>query len=234
MAKQTRKCKICGKEFNIIKNDYVKFRNGFCETKCFIKHKRNKGIVEDIIQLELEELLKITKEEKRIRSEKELEETKKKIKAKSKEINRKENHNKLVNYFMDTYSIRVIPQYFYSKLAQINNGTFKGISKGIPYNHLYEMFKIKQSELDRIANNCKKKGNELVGISRLNYDLAVIVNKYDGYLQWKQKQEILEAEAVKQKQEEREAKVNYKYIEKVSKSRNDDDLNICDLVDDIY
>lgn len=234
MAKQTRKCKICGKEFNIIKNDYVKFRNGFCEIKCFIKHKRNKGIVEDIIQLELEELLKITKEEKRIRSEKELEETKKKIKAKSKEINRKENHNKLVNYFIDTYSIRVIPQYFYSKLAQINNGTFKGIAKGIPYNHLYEMFKIKQSELDRIANNCKKKGNELVGVNRLNYDLAVIVSKYDGYLQWKQKQEILEAEAVKQKQEEKEAKVNYKYIEKVSKSSHDDDLSICDLVDDIY
>ena len=64
------------------------------------------------------------------------------------------------------------------------------------------------------------------------YDLAVLVNKYDSYLRWKEKQKILEAEKenvttqniVKQS-------IGYSNTQKNNHTDTDD---ITDLVDDIF
>lgn len=234
MAKSTRKCKICKNEFDIVKNDYIRFKNGFCEIDCYKEYKLNKGMDEEILDKQIDELMKLTKEEKIKRSQEELEKTKKKIRAKKKEDNRKKNLDNLINYFSDIYDIRIFSKYFYTKLAQINNGSYKGLKDGIPYADILDMFKIKQQSLNSIAERNKSKGKEITGINRLNYDLAILINKYDDYLSWKNKQKVIENQ-VQVKHTSNELKIDYsKLCSNSKKENNNDDIDINDICDDIY
>lgn len=231
-TKNTRKCKICGNEFNIFENDYVHFKGGFVEVDCYRQYKKEKGNTDEVIELQLDELLKVSKEESRLRVEKEIEDLKKKSQAKKKEINRKENLDKLIKYFSEIYEITMFPRFTYTKLAQINNGTFRGITNGIPYSDLLDMFKRKQNYLDKVAFNNFRQGKEIVGIQRLNYDLAIIINKYDEYLSWKNKQKILSMNTTKAKEDENnKIQIDYK---KIKVEENNDDMGIFDIVNDIY
>ena len=48
--------------------------------------------------------------------------------------------------------------------------------------------------LDKVAEQNRKKGNEILGVNRVNYDLAILLSKYDSYLKWKEQQKIAIAE----------------------------------------
>lgn len=236
MAKLTRKCKVCEKDFNIVENDYVHFRGGYTEVECFKKVKRAKGISDDVIETQLEELLIITKEEKRIRSEKDLELTRKKINSKKREKNRTENLNRLIKYFIEVYDVTVFPTFFYKKLADINRGTYKGVNTGIPYIDILDMFKRKQKYLNSIASKNSRTGKQIVGINRVNYDLAIIINKYDEYLNWKNKQKILESSINDGLSENKNIEnINYsKFVTDNIRSENNEDVDIGDILEDIY
>ena len=233
MAKKNmRKCRICGNEFNVLDNDYVKFKGGFVEVDCYINYKKEKGNVEEVIKVQIEELLRISREEKRIKIEKEKEEFKKKTQAKEREINRKENFSELIKYFSDVYDIKTFPKSTFTKLAQINNGTFKRISIGIPYEDLLDMFKRKKNYLDKVASNNFSQGKGMKGVQRLNYDIAILTNKYDEYLEWKNKQKILSANVIKEEiDKENEIKVDYS---KIKNEKSNDIVGIFDIVNDIY
>lgn len=236
--KTTRKCKICGKSFNILKNDFVRFRQGCCEIGCYVSYFKEKGYTDTIIQDKLDVLLKESREEIRLFKEKELEVDKKKVKSKQREINRKENTSSFLKYISETYMIEVFPKYIFSKLAEINRGTFKGMNKGIPYEDLLDMFKRKQKDLDRINLNNSRKGNIIEGIGRFNYDLAIVINKYDDYLRWKNNQRIKAAEVEKIKEDFKSSSdvsvaiENLNYMTKQKKVINDD-INIESILDDL-
>lgn len=231
--KNMRKCQYCGKQFNILENDYIRNSKGVVELECYKESRSAKGIPDNIIDLEIVELLKITKEEKEKMIKDELEILKKKAGSKKREINRKQNLTNLINYFKEVYCVTVFPKYFYTKLAQINNGTYKGVLKGIPYEDLLEMFKIKQKQLDSISFNKSKKGESIKGIQRINYDIAILINKYDEYSSWKNKQKILASQSVIDvKKEENEIKIDYSKISNTKKEEKD--MGIFDIVNDIY
>lgn len=231
--KNMRKCQCCGKQFNILENDYIRNSKGVIELECYKRSRRENGIPENILELETLELLKITKEEKEKMVKDELEILKKKANSKKRESNRKQNLNNLITYFKEIYCVTVFPKYFYTKLAQINNGTYKGVLNGIPYEDLLEMFKIKQKQLDKISFNKSRKGESIKGIQRINYDLAILINKYDEYLSWKNKQKVLANQSViDNKNEENEIKIDYSKINNTKKE--DKDIGIFDIVNDIY
>lgn len=233
MAKATRKCRVCGNEFNIVENDYVTFKNGYVEVGCFKEYKLKQGISEEVVDIQLSELLDISQKEKKERSDKDLEITRKKIDSKKRESGRTQNLDRLINYFTDTYGISNYPQFFYRKLAEINRGTFKGLKVGIPYNDLLDMFKIKQVNLNNIYARNIRIGKEIDGLGRINYDLAIIINKYDEYVKWKNKQNILASTAIQEVEKSKtEIKIDYSKI--VSNARDDNSLDIGDLLDDIY
>lgn len=66
---------------------------------------------------------------------------------------------------------------------------------------------------------------------RINYDLSVLVNKYDSYLKWLEKQKILEAEKEIEKNENIVGKT-IGYVNQKAEKNNSDDIS--DLVDDIF
>jgi hypothetical protein len=70
-------------------------------------------------------------------------------------------------------------------MEQIYNGKWKNVSKCVRPEHILDMFRQKQSWLDRGVEWKKLKGMEAY-----NYALAVILNQYDSYLSWMEKSRI--------------------------------------------
>jgi hypothetical protein len=99
--------------------------------------------------------------------------------------------NHLYKYLQSHYEVVSLPTYIYQKMEDIFNGNWKDMSQPIPACHLLDMFVRRQSDLDKIYHKTK-----LDGVARINYDTAVLIGKYSGYLEWlgKSKVEATETE----------------------------------------
>ena len=143
--------------------------------------------------------------------------------------------DELFRFIIEAYHINIIPTTVWQKINNIYNGTFKGMSIGIPPSHLLDMWQKKIHLLNKIANDNKTKGLEMSIEKRLNYDLSILVNKYDSYLKWIEKQKILEIES-KQSIDTNSQNVNI-YIMNIQSNENntkESTDNMIDLVDDIF
>ena len=95
------------------------------------------------------------------------------------------------------------------------------------------MWKKKIDMLNGIAKKNEVKGIHMQPEVRLTYDLSILVNKYDSYLRWKEKQKILEAEKETEKSQNIVSQsIGYTNISKEETNDNTDDIS--DLVDDIF
>ena len=140
--------------------------------------------------------------------------------------------DEIFEFIKDTYDLTTIPTTVWQKLNNIYNGTFKGMSVGISPSDLLDMWKRKIDMLNGIAKNNEIKGIHMQPDQRLSYDLSILVNKYDSYLRWKEKQKILEAEKETEKSQNIVSQsIGYTNISKNNKADTDD---ISDLVDDIF
>lgn len=87
-------------------------------------------------------------------------------------------------------STRIYPDY----LMKVYNGTYKhSVGIKIPPQHLLDMWQAKIKMLNDIYAKNIVKGKEMSGESRLIYDLAVLVRRYNSYLEWLNKQRVLES-----------------------------------------
>ena len=67
---------------------------------------------------------------------------------------------------------------------------------------------------------------------RINYDLSILINKYDSYLKWLEKQKIIASEKEIEKNENIVGKsIGYTTVNKSERNDSDD---ISALVDDIF
>lgn len=210
-----KKCFYCKNEVDINYENFIYYKKKYYHFDCFINEQLNK------------KRNKLTKEEwieKAIEIQKEGNE----------EINSNINREKLFKWLQCNYDIVVIPKYFFVKISNIINGNFQGMSKGIPPEDLLDMWKRKKNELDRINEDNKRKGKVLIGVDRLNYDLAILLSKYDSYLKWKEQQKLLELE---QKQAtnnlNNNKKIDFNYINKIN-NNNNSDINISDLLEEVF
>lgn len=218
------------------------------EEYCSVKHKKTikyvhleckKQCIKQLIEQYSDEFIYgIYKNRK-----KKLEEEKKKEKEQvEKEIKERELTDKdnFFFYIIQTYNIsntETIPKYIYKKVSEIVSGKFKGFNDSISYEDLLIMFQKQQKNLTKIYMNNVKKGKKMTNIERFNYDLAVIVNKYDSYKQWKEKQKLLR----NNEQEEQEYLSNRKDFKALQEnnnnlldgSDNEKELDIDDIVDDL-
>ena len=129
-------------------------------------------------------------------------------------------------YIQSEYDITFMDKSLFIKIANINNGKFKGLNEGISYEDLLYMFKQKKDFLNKIADKKRREGNEFKnGKHRLNYDLAVIINKYDDYKKWKKKQILIEA-SNKKDEEDNKNQIDYKYINCNASEKYDKDEEV--------
>lgn len=141
--------------------------------------------------------------------------------------------DKFFTWIYNNYGVCALANHVFMRIADINSGTYKGLTEPITYEDLLDMFKRKKKELDKIANNKERRGKGFKDNvnARLLYDLAVIVAKYDSYKAWKQKQKLYETQTIIKKEEEKN-KIDYSKINKNSKENSKVDLG--DILEDIY
>lgn len=109
----------------------------------------------------------------------------------------------LNDFLLKTYNMTVIPSYIWLKLTQITKGEYKNISVKIPLSEILDMWERQMKFLDKLAYDNMTKGKELINGDRINYDLSVLLNKYDSYLQWKEKNKVLDIEEEKKVEEDK-------------------------------
>lgn len=137
------------------------------------------------------------------------------------------------DFIREAYEITTVPSSVFQKLSNIYGGTFRGMTIGISPSHLEDMWKRKIEYLNKVANRNITKGKEMQYEQRINYDLSILVNKYDSYLDWLEKQKVLESNNQHTSMSE---SMNISIIKEVSKKNEHKDNNekITNLVDDIF
>ena len=210
----TRKCSICKEPIYI--NDtnedfFITLKNetkSYTHTNCYIEKqttkKRSPKTVEEC-QEYIEQCRQSTKAIEKKKSTK----------------------NELYEFLFGMYDISYFPQYFYIKMDSVYKGTMKNLNKPVPPEDLLDMWKQKRNYLDKVAEQNRKKGNEISGVNRVNYDLAILLSKYDSYLKWKEQQKIAIAELDESKKRSIE-KIEYTDVarpKRVGTSNNKVDIN---------
>lgn len=95
------------------------------------------------------------------------------------------------------YDIKVVPKKIFTKLSDIYNGTYRGLTCCIPPEDILDMWKRKMDYLNRVRAKNITLGNNMDVAQQVSYDISVLINKYDSYLKWKEKNKIIEQEVNK-------------------------------------
>lgn len=222
-----KNCKLCNIKFIRNDNRLVISGIGDVHTNCY-KNSLIEKYGDNYANSKINELIKK-------RDDKKKKENKYNLNNMNKQNKLKQDRELFINYIQEIYDL-TIPKQLMIKLSNINNGTYKGLKEPIVYEDLLYMFKTKQKMLTQIYQDNIRKGNNFESAyNRFCYDLAIIINKYDGYKKWKEKQKIIEAELKKNIEEEKtQIKIDYSKIKAETKEIDNDEIDIGDIIDDIY
>lgn len=217
----TRKCSICKEAINITDSNEDFFiiskkgSNSYTHSKCYINHytspKRRKPKTLEECNAFIEE-----------------------CKIQNNDIT-KEKYimDELYSFIFDMYEISYLPNYFYIKMDSVYKGTYKNLNKPVPPEDLLDMWKQKKNYLEKVYEQNRKKGTDIEGINRVNYDLAILLSKYDSYLKWKEQQRIAVAEIEDQKKRNIE-KIEFKDVVRPQRTtKNTDRIDINSMLDEI-
>lgn len=218
----TRKCSICKKDIDIDgdnKDYFVEHKKSgtVCShIDCYIKYhtlkKRNPKTVEECNNY-------ISECQKNVQCQ----------------VKNKNIRNQLYDFLFQMYGISYFPNYFYIKMNSVFKGTYKNLNRPVSPEDLLDMWVQKENYLNKVAEQNRKKGNEITGVNRVYYDLAILLGKYDDYLSWKHNQELAVAEINEMKKRDVE-RVEYTDIVRPNKNtvkHNSKEIDIASILNDI-
>ena len=235
-----RKCSICKEQIRLDDKDidfFVSEKNGnksYTHSTCYIEYhtskKRNSKTIEECNN-EVSNFKRNGILEKILQEEQDRVENKKKKEIK-KDVEKHIKHQ-LYDFIFEFYGISFLPKSFYIKMDSIYKGTFKGLSRPVPPEDLLDMWQQKKNYLQKVAEQNRKKDKELYGVSRISYDLAILLGKYNSYLAWLEEQKqalILEVESKKKDIE----KIEYKDVIRPQNNTNTKRvMDITSMLDEI-
>ncbi len=111
--------------------------------------------------------------------------------------NEKNIRRQLTDFIYRKYNVSFLPKHFFINLDKIFKGTYKNLNKPVPVEDLFEMWRTKMDSLNKIAEKNRKIGKKMDGTARISYDLAILLSKYDSYLEWKSQKESEQIELKK-------------------------------------
>ena len=218
-----RKCKICKHEIILEADKLVLEKEFYYHYACFIE----KVITQKKNKLELEKAIEL---------------------AENLIIENQVKVNHIIlkdkfNYWLQRiYDVVLVPSYFYTKLESIYNGSYKGLSQAIPIEDLFDAW---QRKIDYLNNQYVYNlghGKKMDGVGRLNYDLAIILNKMTSYYEWKRGNEA-ENMAKKETIANQGNKISYEKLQDNNKDNKnnvpeinklkDNKINILDILEEI-
>lgn len=223
-------CKYCEKktkEDDRIQPSGVGIVHIECHRKALLKK-----YSEEIVSEKIDNLVQIQQEKMRLKLEKERINARKKIQAIKNGNLDKEYRSKFYNYVNSTYDL-TLTKYAFVRIAEVVNGTYKGMKEGISYEDLLIMFQKQKNNLDKIADDKKRKEKGFKNnLNRFYFDLAVIVGKYDSYKKWKeqQKNKIAAMEDIKKAHNS----ILHIKSKKIIKKAVEENNNINELLDEVF
>lgn len=229
MKEILRKCTSCDKTgqktINVDTEKFIYYEGKYYHFNCYVKYKKKNNEYN-------------LSDEQIINSANELV-----IKTKLiKKVNDTIDRDRLTYWLYENYNISVLPSLFFSKLQRINEGTFSNrVGVSISNYDLLQIFKKMKSYLDKINNKNERNGKTFEATQRINYDLSVVINNYDEYLKWKQKQktEVVEKQQIQEDIKSKNSMdinnitVMHKNNENI-KNNNSTEINISDLLDEVF
>lgn len=239
MNKIRKKCYFCSEDIDVTENEneLVYYDKHYYHKDCFIQwcHATKKPTPKRTMALnnldrylnEGENIVSNLLEKKRI-DKNNIEEFSNKAKE---YIAQWFDESDLCSFLREEYNIVKLP---WVKIKEVINGTSKKIDVPISAKELLDMWE-RKIDLIRSANQklISKSDTEILPATLILYDLSILVNKYDSYLRWKEKQKILEAEKETEKSQNIVSQsIGYTNISKGETNDNTDDIS--DLVDDIF
>jgi len=218
-----RKCKVCDKPktktINLEVDKFIFYQQSYYHYDCFIKFQTEKKCLtlDNAIKLTNEMVIKTTK---------------------SDYVNSLIDRDRLTYWIYDNYNLTVLPALFFQKTKQINDGTFSmRINAPISYYDLLQIFKKMKTYLDKVNNNNERKGKKIDVIRRIDYDLAIVINNYDEYLKWKQKQKTEDIEKTEIKNDlvlKNDININTITSLQRNNQKENEEINIADILDEVF
>lgn len=206
-----RKCMVCDgkgeKSIDTRTDDYIKYSGSYAHSNCYklklTTRKKDRMTPEDAI-IEIERIKEIMK------AEMDLEKLK----------------DDFFTMLMDYYGFS-LSSYHYQKVAEIVNGTRKGLHQPISYSELYEMYSNEKMrrKLEKIAFK-----RNITGTARFTWDLSVMVGEYEKYKQAKVKKLHEDDNVNKIIEEQKRMKKIMTKKEAEANKTEDDDVDITDLL----
>lgn len=144
--------------------------------------------------------------------------------------------DKLYRFILESYNVTTVSAYIFQRLQGLYDGTYIGTSRAIPPEDLLDMWKQKMQSgyLDRLRAKNIAKGKNMTVDQKISYDLTVLINKYDDYLKWKEKNKIIENNVDKIKTQE----INNFDLDKLSKIAQNqtkkEEEDIDSLLDELF
>lgn len=137
------------------------------------------------------------------------------------------------DFIRESYEVIDTSNIYVRHLKPLYNGTSKKyVDVQIPPQHLIEMWRTKISYLQKIYQRNIANGKEFTPTQRVLYDLAVLVGKYESFLEWKNKQIVLESDAGDSEKCEHKDKIDYTNIKPKKSSECVEDID--DILNDIF
>lgn len=138
----------------------------------------------------------------------------------------------VTDWIYKTYDISFLPKYFFMNLSKISKGKYKGLNKPVAWVDLLDMWQRKMPYLEKVHIKNEQQGKHIEGMARINYDLAIILSKYDNYLAWKSEQE---AEKI-QKQKGKQTRIDYSTIDSKysDDTQSSDGTQLDDILNDLW
>lgn len=140
-----------------------------------------------------------------------------------------------LSFIKEFYGIQTVPGVVWKRIESVYKGTYKNLDVPIPQEHLYEMWRTKQNYL-RKANVKLESKNNVTTEGIILYDLAILMNKYNDYLSWKNKQNVLQSEIEVDKEEiQLVSQLNLGQAKQAKQTENNNtEDDITGLIDDIF
>ena len=218
-----RKCKACEKDIDFNENnldEVIRFKKAYYHYNCFVdtcKKKSKNSKASPIWSEALESIDKIQQE--------------------TKDFFKKNNDSpkdQLYRFLLENYGVMSIPTYVFKRLEDVYSGKRKGLACEIPPEDLLDMWRQKMGYLNKLRAKNKTLNKNMTTAQQINYDLSVLVNKYDDYLKWKERNKVLEQEANEVHRNILNT-VNLDKLSKITQTQNQtDDDDIDSLLEELF
>lgn len=142
--------------------------------------------------------------------------------------------DKLYDFIYKEYNVSTLPQYVFMQITSLYKGEYTKNTKEplqISIFDLYDMWKRKMDYLKQTYEYNKTHGKDMYGANRVCYDLAILINKYDSYKRWKEKQNAIheQEKALAEQTKKMKAIRQTKSIQTPSEN----EIDISDIIDEI-